>query len=434
MSATFLMTSPKAKITLSFEDLHTPQVEERLRQQSALASAIANSQRAAVTPSRLPMGESRRGSIWRNTFVNLAIFGFLGGLLAWGAGEIIQRYNPNLQQQAKDLEQNILDLRYFHQAGRIHNDKRFEEDVAFLKRQGENNPWFALIFNDKLSDAEKTIRRTELQRHDEVREGLAMVCFFAACGMMIAVALGMAESVASRNARGAIIYGGTGAVLGLVGGIFAAVLVSPLYHKLGGGRSIGKGSSGVEVIAQTLSWGVLGLFLSAAPGLVLRNKRKLVFGLIGGVIGGALGGALFAPVGEFTHHNDVLSRLIAIVSIGVVTGLTTALVENVAKQGWLKVAQGLISGKQFIVYRNPTFIGSSPACEIYLFKDFKVGPRHAALHIVPGGGYVIEDLGTGSRTYLNGRPVRRARLRNNDRVQIGSTAFTFHERAKKLGY
>jgi hypothetical protein len=51
----------------------------------------------------------------------------------------------------------------------------------------------------------------------------------------------------------------------------------------------------------------------------------------------------------------------------------------------------------FLAYRNPTFIGSAPQCEIYLFKDKCVGRRHAAMHIMEGG-YDIEDFGTGGMT------------------------------------
>src|ERR1700733_1327419 len=97
------MTS-KPKITLTLDDLHTPQVEEKLRQQSALATAQANSQRAAVTPSRLPVPDSRNVSLWRNTFFNLTVFGLLGGLLAWGCGELVEYFNPDLRAQAQELE------------------------------------------------------------------------------------------------------------------------------------------------------------------------------------------------------------------------------------------------------------------------------------------------------------------------------------------
>jgi pSer/pThr/pTyr-binding forkhead associated (FHA) protein len=79
-----------------------------------------------------------------------------------------------------------------------------------------------------------------------------------------------------------------------------------------------------------------------------------------------------------------------------------------------------------VLYRNPTIIGSSPQCEIYLFKDPQVGPRHAAIHV--GRGFEIEALQPGCGTFVNGQAVSRTRLRNGDQVQIGSTTFVFQEK------
>ena len=100
---------------------------------------------------------------------------------------------------------------------------------------------------------------------------------------------------------------------------------------------------------------------------------------------------------------------------------------NAAKSGWLKVTAGLIAGKQFVLYRNPTFIGSSPDNQIYLFKDGQVGRRHAAIHIIRGG-FEIEDLPLGVATLINGRPITRTKLRSGDQVQIGNTRFLFQEK------
>jgi pSer/pThr/pTyr-binding forkhead associated (FHA) protein len=44
----------------------------------------------------------------------------------------------------------------------------------------------------------------------------------------------------------------------------------------------------------------------------------------------------------------------------------------------------------------------------------------------------LEDLPLGGKTLVNGRPITRTRLRNGDRVQIGSTAFTFQEKPKAI--
>jgi pSer/pThr/pTyr-binding forkhead associated (FHA) protein len=90
----------------------------------------------------------------------------------------------------------------------------------------------------------------------------------------------------------------------------------------------------------------------------------------------------------------------------------------------------LIAGKQFILYKDATYIGSSPQCEIYLFKDPTISPRHAALHR-RGNGFDLEDLGSASKTFVNGAPVARTRLKRGDQIQIGSTVLLFQERAKQ---
>jgi hypothetical protein len=172
----------------------------------------------------------------------------------------------------------------------------------------------------------------------------------------------------------------------------------------------------------------VGSFLLIAPGLLMRNFKKLIVGLVGGFAGGAIGGALLAPIASLTG-NEMISRGIAFVAIGLVAGAATGLIENAAKTGWVKVIQGFIAGKQFILYRATTYIGSSPDCHIYLFKDPAIGRRHAAVHIVPGG-FDLEDLPLGTPTFVNGKPVNRVRLKTGDQIQIGSTAFTFQEKVK----
>jgi pSer/pThr/pTyr-binding forkhead associated (FHA) protein len=46
-------------------------------------------------------------------------------------------------------------------------------------------------------------------------------------------------------------------------------------------------------------------------------------------------------------------------------------------------------------------------------------------------GFELEDAQTGMPTYVNGRPIRRQRLQNEDQVQIGSTVFLFQERRRQ---
>ena len=171
-----------------------------------------------------------------------------------------------------------------------------------------------------------------------------------------------------------------------------------------------------------------GLFVAIAPGLIMKSWKKLGLGLAGGAIGGLLGGVLFDLICSLTG-SGVPARCFNIIGLGLGAAVATALLENLAKQGWLRVATGVITGKQFILYRNPTIIGSSPKSEIYLFKDPTVAARHAAINGV-GGNFLVTALG-GATVLLNGRPIKQQVLKNGDQLRIGNTIFLFEARIIK---
>jgi hypothetical protein len=252
---------------------------------------------------------------------------------------------------------------------------------------------------------------------------------FGLSGMLIAICLSIAEPLVDRNYSGAMVNGFVAATCGLIGGACVSLFAKRLYAMMVNGAPVTDGLSSPMMLGHIVEWGVLGLFLTVGPGLVMRNVKKLTIGLVGGLIGGAIGGALYDPI-YFSTHNDDLGRLTALVVIGLGAGLGTGLIENAAKNGWLRVTAGLIAGKQFILYRNPTFIGSGPECPIYLFRDPLVGKRHAAIHIVPGG-FELENLPLGSDTTVNGKPVTRVRLRAGDAIRVGTTSFTFQEKTRE---
>jgi len=160
--------------------------------------------------------------------------------------------------------------------------------------------------------------------------------------------------------------------------------------------------------------------------LVVKNRKRFLIGLAGGAVGGAVGGILLDPLSRATSSAE-FGRLAAMCCIGAVAGAATGILEHAARTGWLKVTAGVIAGKQFILYRDPTYIGSAPDCQIYLFRDPKVGRRHAAIHLLKGR-IEIEDLPLGGQTLINGIPIARQRLHHGDRIAIGSTTFLFQEK------
>jgi hypothetical protein len=417
------------KITVSWEDLSSRKVDTRLKEQEALARNRAYAQLDADAVAPQATASASRGSIFYNSAVYMAFFGLLGGALAWALGQVLV-YKPAQQAAAVQLVRDIENVRTIRERGRAMSDAEIASTIAEMRRIGRRNPYFVINADTSLSPEEKGRRIAQLTRQDATKAFIANVLSYGACGLMIALCLGIAEPATDRNLAGVVVNGSVAAAMGLLGGVVVSLFVEKLFTLLGGDTTVEQ-LDARQVIARSVTWGVLGLFLTIGTGLVLRSLKKSIIGMVGGLFGGLIGGAAYDALTLFTHRPE-LSKLIALCAIGVVAGLATGLIENAAKSGWVRVISGLIAGKQFILYRNPTFIGSGPDCQIYLFKDDKVGRRHAAIHLVQGG-FELEDLPLGAPTVVNGKPTKRARLRHGDRISIGATTFLFQEKKPTVG-
>lgn len=421
---------PNEKLTVSWDDVNSPDVDAKLKEQASKSREDAFTS-PAMSMNAAQLKSQQRTSIWYNTVFAMAFFGCLGGLFAWGAGELIQlkpltrtKYLAEYQS-AKEQWDAVLRVQRRFSAGI--DKKNAQYQIMVLQQQAAENPYFQILRNDGLSAAQKEAAIEKQNANYDTKAFIAKVLAYGLIGMIIAFFLTAAEPLIDRNFHGVLVNGAVGAMLGLFGGVIVSFFVDRLYAALGGTESADL-NTGQQLIANAIKYGVVGSFLLIAPGLLMRNVKKLLVGLVGGFVGGVIGGALLAPVANLTG-NEMIARGIAFVAIGLVAGMATGLIENAAKTGWVKVVAGFIAGKQFILYRATTYIGSSPDCHIYLFKDPAIGRRHAAVHIVPGG-FDLEDLPLGTPTYVNGKPVSRVRLRTGDQIQVGGTAFTFQEKVK----
>ncbi len=110
--------------------------------------------------------------------------------------------------------------------------------------------------------------------------------------------------------------------------------------------------------------------------------------------------------------------------IGLLVGLFVGLVEGWTKTAWLMMRAGPLAGKQFVLHRDTTILGSAPKAEIYLFKDEAIEPRHAIIYN-RGGRFEIEDCNTPDGTYVNGIPIKRQLLTSGDKIVMGKTVLEF---------
>ena len=260
----------------------------------------------------------------------------------------------------------------------------------------------------------------------EIRTGIYVetMIWFGIIGAAVGAGLSSVEYLVGRAYSAAKSAALVGVCVGFIGGALAGGVAQCLYSSL---TSLNEeGSQAVQILARSAGWGLAGMVLGAGQGLAMRAGKKVRNGLIGGLLGGLLGGALFDPIAN-SLQSGWASRMLALCVIGAATGMLVGLVESVLKDAWLLVKGGPLAGKQFVIYRNPTILGSAPKADIYLFKDPLVEPRHAALHTL-ARGYELEDLGTSAGTFVNARRIGRHRLRTGDSVQIGGYVFSYSEK------
>ncbi|MHB0935566.1 MAG: FHA domain-containing protein [Armatimonadota bacterium] len=255
---------------------------------------------------------------------------------------------------------------------------------------------------------------------------IEMGLFGGVIGGGIGLCLGAVEGLAGRVYEKAAIGGLLGLAIGFGGGFLGGIIGQIIYGVLGGG---GGSNLIMQVIARTLGWGAIGLCVGLGQGIAIRSTRKILNGLLGGLIGGAVGGLLFDVIGMFLGGGEA-SRAIAITVLGACAGAAIGMVEELAKQAWLRVVQGPLAGKEFILYHTVTTVGSSPKCEITIPKDPSILPQHCAIRNT-GRGYSLDSVDERSPAVVNGRPVRQSDLRDGDQVQLGHTVVLYSERAAK---
>jgi hypothetical protein len=134
---------------------------------------------------------------------------------------------------------------------------------------------------------------------------------------------------------------------------------------------------------------------------------------------------VFDPI-SFATHNGIVSRGVGFGLLGLATGVAIGIVESALKDRWLYVAAGPLAGKQFILYKPMTTIGSSQKCDIYLFKDNSILPEHGRIEM-RGAQTFLHSAGP---IFISGQPARMRALQSGDLIQIGRYAFHFRERQR----
>jgi hypothetical protein len=174
------------------------------------------------------------------------------------------------------------------------------------------------------------------------------------------------------------------------------------------------GTSGIDagelprIIAWSMAGGGLGFALSlAVPNL--KPIRAFLFGMAGGAAG-AIGFIAVCLVA-----NDVAARLVGTSIIGLFVGLSVAMAEATAREGYLRVVWGPGEFTRVNLGAKPVTVGSS---------------RESTIRMASSAGYppvvATFSLQNGQATMVNHMSRSTHALRNGNKLALGSVVIEIH--------
>jgi len=263
---------------------------------------------------------------------------------------------------------------------------------------------------------------------------------------MLGLAIGLVYGASNRNVKQLFYCGLVGAGVGL-GVTVLTTFIADILYGLSIQLAVAFGRSQIHpgqrihftglpffihMSGRSIAWSIISMGGGLGLGIALKSKKLLLNGFVGGMVGGLLGGLFFDPIDRWVPHAENsgwLSRLVGIMCVGLLVGFFVGLFENLSKEAWFLMLKGPLTGKQFIIFKSPILIGSSPKSDIYLFKDADIAPLHASV-AKSGSKYLLKDEGSDKGTYVNGRRIDKYILQPNDTVTVGGAVLRYAEKQR----
>ena len=239
--------------------------------------------------------------------------------------------------------------------------------------------------------------------------GLLMGAFFGS-------AAGIFARVGSRILTGMLV----GAFVGMIGGVVGLLIGQAALFLIGGAfldsyRSFQ--TIGLPV-ARAIGWAFLGIFVGAAEGFRAASGKKIGIGLVGGLIGGLIGGAAL-EYSRLYLPPSLPSRLIGLVVLGLAIALFYGIIERSMAFGTLRVLNGRLKGKEFVLNEGRIRIGGARRNQITLEPYENLADRQAQIRFRKGEA-LLTNLEPKYQVLVNDQPVKEHRLKYEDVLKIGS--------------
>jgi hypothetical protein len=436
------------KIVITKEDLLDSTIDERLAQQRAVGPGIIQ-----------PVEEERGLRFFYKGWFYLMLAGVVGALMAWAivephfedgivfTGRVQQVDQENIVPGIRKIVvsgvplyvANQTTIRGGPQAQLLYTVDDLRVDSVIRVRAEREDSSGVLVAEAIRMEPAGTSAPAYLDPSAMREKSVWGIALFATLAGLVGLMVGAVEGVICHTYSRAFRCGLIGLAAGLLGGATSILIGGGAFETIGmlsGGDPFGNmGDFLLQLFRRGIAWMIAGTTAGLGQGLALKSKRLLLNGFLGGLVGGLIGGLLFDPIHLLLYDRTEMegaafSRVVGLGIIGLFVGLMIGITDLLTRSTWLRVTAGPLRGKEFNFYQTPIRLGSSPKNEIYLFKDPKVAPVHAVIHKLRDT-YELHDNDASTGTVVNGQKIKKKRLTDGDRIQIGDSEFVYTTREAK---
>ena len=174
---------------------------------------------------------------------------------------------------------------------------------------------------------------------------------------------------------------------------------------------------------RSAGWMLMGMTIGAIDGIMKRTARRAAAGLLGGLAGGLSGGLVFEFITRLFPDNFII-RIFGLLIMGVLIGFFLGEFERRFSYGRLKILNGRLKDREYLLIKRKTLIGSKIRDDIYLhsYKTITDGTLikdRDEVYFEPEKA--SENVEAADVTMLNDRPLNeRKYLKYQDVIQLGS--------------
>ena len=227
----------------------------------------------------------------------------------------------------------------------------------------------------------------------------------AAVGLVMGAFLGAAEGITARIRQRILPGILVGALVGMAGGAIGFLVGQAALLVIGelGLRSYRNFQRVVLPVSRSIGWGLLGVFIGMVEGIRARSGKKIAVGVLGGFLGGLAGGFVLEYL-RVLAPGFRLPRLAGLVILGAAIAAFYGLIEKGLAYGVLRVLNGPLKGKEYLLTQSRVLIGRSRRNEVALAPYEDLAERQAQIR-AHRGEVLLSNLEPRRPLLVNDRPV-----------------------------